>query len=87
MAKKKQKKRIETSKLLLYILDTMLAIVIAVSIYATFKFECVTILEILIPSLTTIVLPCHGFYYWKAKCENLNKWGQGNKINMEDQSL
>lgn len=30
-------------------------------------------------ALTSIAV---GFYYWKAKCENLHKFKQDNKINM-----
>ena len=30
-------------------------------------------------ALTSIAV---GFYYWKAKCENMHKFKQDNKINM-----
>ena len=76
----KRKKKVETSKLLLIVSDVMAAVVLVSAIVAVFILRDPTPLEYLIPAVFALASASHGFYYWKAKAENLNKWGQGSKI-------
>ena len=76
----KRKKKVETSKLLLIVSDVMAAVVLVSAIVAVFILRDPTPLEYLIPAVFALASASHGFYYWKAKAENLNKWGQGSNI-------
>lgn len=70
------RKRIETSKALLLYSDTLTSIVLVVTIIAVFKAQNTEPLAYLIPAVFGLSATSHGFYYWKAKAENLNKWGK-----------
>ena len=88
-SEKPKKKRIETSKALLLYSDTITSIVLIVSLVAVFISQNPEPLAYLIPAVFGLSATSHGFYYWKAKAENLNKWGQSNKIyegDVEDES-
>lgn len=89
MAKKKKKvrRKIETSKFLLLVSDLMAAITIVFTILAVFVLQDTSPLMYLIPAVFALASVSHGFYYWKAKAENLNKWGRGDAIQMEDHSI
>ena len=78
--RRRNKKKVETSKLLLIVSDVMAAVVLVSAIVAVFILRDPTPLEYLIPAVFALASASHGFYYWKAKAENLNKWGQGSKI-------
>lgn len=78
--RRRSKKKVETSKLLLIVSDVMAAVVLISAIVAVFILRDPTPLEYLIPAVFALASASHGFYYWKAKAENLNKWGQGSKI-------
>ena len=78
---KMKKKKIETSKLLLIISDLMALAVLVTSIIAIFVLENTEPLIYLIPAVFGLSATSHGFYYWKAKAENLNKWKQSYKID------
>lgn len=80
MRQRRKKKKIETSKLLLIVSDVMTAVVLTSTIVAVFILRDATPLEFLIPAVFALASASHGFYYWKAKAENLNKWGQGSNI-------
>jgi len=73
---KKPKRKIETSKFLLLISDTMAVVTITFSLLAVFALQDATPLAYLIPAVFGLAATSHGFYYWKAKAENLNKWKQ-----------
>lgn len=81
---KKNKRKIETSKILLIVSDVMAAAVLIGTVVAVFVLQDATPLAYLIPAVFGLAATSHGFYYWKAKAENLNKWGQGEKINGEE---
>ena len=78
--RRRNKKKVETSKLLLIVSDVMAAVVLVSAIVAVFILRDPTPLEYLIPAVFALASASHGFYYWKAKAENLNKWGQGSNI-------
>ena len=80
MRQRRKKKRIETSKLLLIVSDVMAAVVLISAIVAVFILQTAEPLIYLIPAVFGLSATSHGFYYWKAKAENVNKWGQGSNI-------
>ena len=81
---RKQHHNIETSKLLLIVSDGMAAVVLVCTIVAVFVTSDASPLEFLIPAVFALASASHGFYYWKAKAENLQKWGQEDKIEALD---
>lgn len=82
---KKNKRKIETSKILLLVSDVMAATVLIGTVVAVFVLQDATPLAYLIPAVFGLAATSHGFYYWKAKAENLNKWGQGDKVTMKEE--
>ena len=81
---RKQHHKLETSKLLLIVSDGMAAVVLVCTIVAVFVTSDASPLEFLIPAVFALASASHGFYYWKAKAENLQKWGQEDKIEALD---
>ena len=82
---KKRKRRIETSKILLLVSDIMATAVLIGTVVAVFVLQDASPLAYLIPAVFGLAATSHGFYYWKAKAENLNKWGQGDKVTMDEE--
>ena len=78
--RRRKKKKIETSKILLLVSDVMATAVLIGTVVAVFVLQDATPLAYLIPAVFGLAATSHGFYYWKAKAENLNKWGQGSNI-------
>lgn len=83
MAKKRRKKP-ETSKILLIVSDTITGICTVAAIVAVFAIKDTTPLIYLIPAAYGLSATSHGFYYWKAKAENLKKFGRSDAITAED---
>ena len=82
---KKRKRKIETSKILLLVSDIMATAVLIGTVVAVFVLQDATPLAYLILAVFGLAATSHGFYYWKAKAENLNKWGQGEKVTMNEE--
>ena len=82
---KKNKRKIETSKILLLVSDVMATAVLIGTVVAVFVLQDATPLAYLIPAVFGLAATSHGFYYWKARAENLNKWGQGDKVTMKEE--
>lgn len=69
------KKKTETSKKLL-IFSSILSIVITIcTITAVFVVGDTSPLEFLIVGAFGLTSTCYGFYFWKAKNENIKKYG------------
>ena len=83
--RRRKKKKIETSKILLLVSDVMATAVLIGTVVAVFVLQDATPLAYLIPAVFGLAATSHGFYYWKAKAENLNKWGQGDKVTMKEE--
>ena len=79
MKEEKTKKK-ETSKTLLWVLVSGLAFITMSAIVASFLFANTDPLISLIENFTKLVSIAVGFYYWKAKNENLHKYKQDHKI-------
>ena len=92
METKKQRantRRIETSKKILIYCDIMTTTsTIAAFIVALTGVEMTGLAEIVV-ALIGLSAAAHSLYYYKAKCENMAKYGQQDKITMsgEDNSL
>lgn len=82
----KRKKKIETSKLILIFCDALTMMVSCATIFLALKTNDATPLEYLIPAVFGLSGACHGFYYWKAKAENLHKYGLDKKIDQNEGS-
>ena len=82
--KGKRKKKIETSKILLIVSDVITGICTVAAIVAVFVIKDTTPLVYLIPAAYGLSATSHGFYYWKAKAENLQKLGRLDAVSMED---
>ena len=68
-------KRIETSKKLLIYAVAMASLLSIVTVVAVFLLEDTSPLAYLIPSVFGLTSTAYGFYYWKAKNENVRKFG------------
>ena len=77
---RKKKRRTETSKLLLWLLLSGCGVVVAVTLIYTFIASDSAPLVTLIEKLFALTSIAVGFYYWKAKNENLHKYKQDHKI-------
>lgn len=69
------KKKMETSKKLLVFTVIMVTIMVIVGITATFVLGDATPMETLIVSVFGLASTSFGFYYWKAKNENVARFG------------
>ena len=83
MSKSKRKKT-ETSKILLIVSDILTGVVAATAIIAVFVLKDTSPLIYLIPAAFGLSATSHGFYYWKAKAENLQKFG---RLDLVDDNL
>ena len=80
----KRTQKMETSKQLLYFTDTLVAIISVATIFIVILTRDTSPLSYLIPGVCGLATISHGFYYWKAKAENLKKFGLEDRINMDD---
>lgn len=80
MAARKGRKKEETSKLILYISDAMSGLTLVLTFVAVFAMQDASPLAYLIPAVFGLSSVAHGFYYWKAKAENMKKFGQAADI-------
>ena len=67
-------KRAETSKVILLFTDILCVIITIISIIAVFVLKDTSPLMYLIPGIFGLTATSHGFYYWKAKAENIAKY-------------
>lgn len=80
----KKRKKCETSKLLLWLLLSVCGVVSVSTLAYTFIAQDSTPLVTLIERLFALASIAVGFYYWKAKNENLHKYKQDHKIGDSD---
>ena len=77
---KNRSKKYEASKLLLLVLLSGLAFITIVTLVLSFLLQSSDPLVALIESYTKLCIIAVGFYYWKAKCENMQKYKHTEKI-------
>lgn len=80
--KTEKKKKIETSKVLLYYCDGLLTATVILTFVVVFIFKDPSPLSYMIPGVFGLATAAHGFYYWKAKAENLRKHNQADRVTM-----
>lgn len=80
MDKKKPK---EFSKKIFNIVITLFIVIIFYSMALMWKTENTDGLMYLIPSISGITATTIGFYYWKAKMENIIKISKSNNISIK----
>lgn len=76
-----KKRKIETSKLILITLASSLGILIPVVVVLAFMGVS-SPLDITMTGMFTLTTTAVGFYYWKAKCENMHKYHRDDGITM-----
>jgi hypothetical protein len=69
------------SKLILYALFLLIIVMIVVSMVLAF-LGMATSYEIAMTGVFSLATIAVGFYYWKAKAENMHKYKQDDKIVM-----
>lgn len=74
----------ETSKRLLAFAVALVIFITIVTVIAVFVTGDVTPLEFLIGGIFGLCSTAYGFYYWKAKNENISKYGNNVEDNYED---
>lgn len=72
---RKRKKKVETSKKLLIFSVAMVMLITIVAVIAVFVLQDPGPLEFLIGGSFGLASTAFGFYYWKAKNENIAKYG------------
>lgn len=78
------KKTMETSKKLLLFADTLLVVVCAAAIVIAYVCRDTSPFAYIIPAVSGLAATSHGFYYWKAKNENMQKYGKNVEDNFEN---
>jgi hypothetical protein len=81
---KGNKKRMEFSKKIFYIVITLFIIVLGYSMALMWKTGITDGLAYLIPSVGTIATTAIGFYYWKAKAENAIKLSKKYDMSLDE---
>ena len=77
--------KIDTSKKILIYCDVMtVLIILAAFIVSVCGVEMTGLAEIVV-AFIGLTATAHGFYFWKAKCENLHKFKQDDKIQMSEE--
>ena len=78
------RKTMETSKKLLLFADTLLVVVCIAAIVIAYVCRDTSPFAYIIPAVSGLAATSHGFYYWKAKNENMQKYGKNVEDNFEN---
>lgn len=78
---KKKARKMETSKLLAFLVLGNTELIIIASFIAVFITKDTSALGYLIPGQFGVTATVVGFYFWKAKNENLQKYGRQDMID------
>ena len=81
---KENKPKKEFSKKIFNIVITLFIIVIFYAMALMWKTENTDALAYLIPSVSGLSATCCGFYFWKAKVENVIKLSKENNITLDE---
>ena len=82
-----KKKRIETSKKIVLFNDILTVLCIITGFVCKFFGLDISDMTEIIVAVIGLSAVGHSFYYWKAKAENLHKYGHDDKIDMNDGSM
>ena len=75
-------KRIETSKKILIFCDTLTTLSVFSAFAVALSGNDTSGLSEIAVAVVGLSATAHGFYFWKAKAENLHKFKQDDKITM-----
>lgn len=78
------RKTMETSKKLLLFADILLVVVCTAAIVIAYVCRDTSPFAYIIPAVSGLAATSHGFYYWKAKNENMQKYGKNIEDNLEN---
>ena len=81
---KENKPKKEFSKKIFNIVITLFIIVLFYSMALMWKVGTTDGLMYLIPAVGTLASVATGFYYWKAKMENMIKLSKENKMTLDE---
>lgn len=81
--RKKRKEKMETSKKILLFADGLLTVACIAGIIISFVCRDTSPFAYIVPAISSLAATSHGFYYWKAKNENIQKYGN----NVKDDDL
>lgn len=70
----------EYSKKLLFLVWVLIAVLLPVSIITTILTSDISPIREYVIGAFGLATISHGFYYWKAKNENLHKYGRDEEI-------
>ena len=82
---KNPKKKMETSKKLLLFAIALILYISAIATIAVFVLGDSAPLEYLIGGVFALASTAYGFYFWKAKNENISKYG--NNVDPSDDDV
>lgn len=74
-------KKWEYSKKLLWLVWVLIIVLLPVCAFASYRCNDVSPLREYVIGAFSLASISHGFYYWKAKNENLHKYGKDDKID------
>lgn len=77
-----RKRRSETSKKIVLFNDILMTLVLAFLAVAVFLDKDISGFTEIAVALIGLATAGHGFYFWKAKAENLHKYGRDEDIHM-----
>lgn len=86
MKKEKQKKPLEFSKKILIVLSLATIIIVVLSFVLMFMTQDLSPLSYIITGIFAELASATGFYYWKAKAENVIKI-QGNVEDIDEEAM
>ena len=84
MRNKKVKQKLEFSKKITIFVMTVLCTVIIYSMALMWKTDTTDGLSYLIPAVFGLAATCIGFYFWKAKMENIIKLSKENNMSIDE---
>jgi len=82
--KKKQKQKMEFSKMAFICTAVLFGLVIVASIALMWKTDTTDALSFLIPSASGLTVTATGFYYQKAKVENIIKISKEHNLTINE---
>lgn len=77
-------KKVETSKKILIYCDIVTVLIILAAFTAAVCGVEMSGLSEIVVAFIGLTAAAHSFYFWKAKCENLHKFKQDDKMSMSD---
>lgn len=80
----KRKRKVDTSKLILIVILSYIILLTPIGVWVAIATNNPSPIDDLIIGAFSLATVAVGFYYWKAKAENLHKYKQDSNITMGD---